>query len=138
MNNRERSQVWIFTIMVVVLILMLFCPVVFGQVSSFPFGSVSGTVFYSDGKTPLALNTPGNFFTIINTDTGQPVWNGSTDPSGNFIYNGSTGHYEVEAIYNNRLVGQSPIFLLNNANHVIENLTTNRTPMDLITVDSFS
>jgi hypothetical protein len=138
MNNREKSQVTIFTIMIVVLILLLFCPVVFGQVSAFPFGTVSGTVFNSNGKTPLALNNfaANNFYFVKNTDTGNVVWNGTTDSNGYYILNESTGHYEVEAVYNNKIVGQSPTFYLNNANHVIENLTTNSTPTDLITICS--
>jgi len=144
MNNRERSQMWIFTIMVVVLISLLFCPVVFGQVLASP-GSVNGSIFYSDSKTPLALNNlaAGNFVSLINTGT-QAVLNTTTDSSGHYVFNtqnivfNGSSYFQVTAYYNNSGVGHSPIFELSPGTHVSENLSTSRAPTDLITIDSLS
>ena len=159
MKNRERSQVWIFTIMVVVLILLLFCPVVFGQVSHSVIpglgvgmvgslggvgpalaSEVVGTVFYCDGKTPLVLNdtaTDSQIY-LFNSTTNNLVAKTTTDNSGYFVFAGTSGYsYYIRADYNNGIVATTPTFK-DLGDGIPENVVTSRASTDLITIDSLS
>lgn len=145
--NRERSQVWTFTIMIVVLILMLFCPVVFGQVSPpLPPIKISGTIFFNDATTPLVVanNTTdfvGLYYENLTSKSKELLQQTGTNTHGQYSFT-TPGISDFEHDYrlfvyskNVNIGFSAPIHSITN---VVENVTTSRAPTDLITIDSHS
>lgn len=126
--------------MVLVLIFLLFTGLVaFGHMSlSHTYtppvhGYVNGTIFYSDGETPLVLNdaTNGDFVYL----TGPNNFNEQmeTDANGYFSsLNVAPGDYRLAIYRSNSYIGGIDPVIVIGGQTVTENVTTSRMPANLI------
>jgi len=147
MTDEKEKQISTIIIMVIVLICILFAGLVaFGYMSGSPdsngfngstgtsgsptTGRVAGTVFYSDGVTPLILNNPANGTDVqlFNISAGTVTSIFVTDSTGNFTSpEVPAGEYLLYGYYNNNYIGDVPVTVTANST-VQENLTTSRMP----------
>jgi len=127
MNIKQKEERLIIAVMVFVLIcLLLFSSVAFGQVSD-PLCGVHGTVSYSDGR-PLPLNDSLNAtdIMVVNKDTNENTvftTNNTGFYDSGMVY--EPGNYTVYAIYKNTVVGSHDATLTSGSN-VLVDLTTSR------------
>jgi len=128
MNINLKKERLILALMILVIIyLLFFSSVAFGQVS-LPQQkyNVSGTVFYSDGKTPLVDNS-STHVDLFNADIGDYFdWDGThTDSNGYYSFtNVPPGTYSLDVSYSGDIVG-TEIFTLTNSN-IVADVTTQR------------
>lgn len=85
-------------------------------------GTVSGTVFYNDGTTPLA----GAEVQVVAEGETEPVQGTITDDAGNFSMILNSGVYSLNVIVNGSSVGTLNV-TINAGDSVPANVVTSRT-----------
>ena len=144
MNSKEEKQILIIALMILVLICLLFFGLVAFWYMPVPSGgnnntnnltspsvqNVTGTVFYSDGKSPLPLTsiTAGNYVRLVNATNMTVTSTLITDNNGTYASpDVPAGDYILSAINNNAMVDHVDITIPTGVT-LLQNLTTSRMP----------
>lgn len=134
MDKRDEDRL-IRALMVFVLICLLFhmnLAVTFGQmVSPQKHGNVKGTIYYSDGVTPLAVNDKqnGSYIQLWNTTTDTITASFPTNDYGKYASPSvPEGSYYLDVLVKNNLKGASKAFYIVGDQNISVDLTTSRTP----------
>jgi hypothetical protein len=133
-SDKKKEERLLVALMVFVLIsLLFFSPVAFGQSVSVSsgYGAITGTVYSNDGVSPLLLNDAdhGSCLELFNTTTGNRTAWFDDDASG--LYTSKpvpAGSYILKAFLKDALVGNSTVFTLNDSEIKTIDLQTSRMP----------
>jgi hypothetical protein len=135
MTYRNRSGLTIFVLFFVILVyLLFFCSVTFGQVSApLPIpvtGSLEGYVHCSDGITPCVLNDLANNTMVqLTNSTAGFVVNATTNGTGYYSFsNLYPGTYTISPLVGGSVNGTNGTGIVTAGSNTLVNLTTSRAP----------
>lgn len=129
----KKEEMFSKALMILVLIFILFfSSVIFGQVVSLPYGkgAAIGTIYNNDGTNPLFVaDANDSYIELHNVTTNLTANRCFSDAKGLYTTKPvSPGYYYLIVYFKNNSVGNSTAFAIKNGQYTKVNLQTSRVP----------